>query len=92
MSLSQVQTVPEMRRLVEVAEAFVAGRVPFLAFYYTSLDICRTALSRGVHGPVGELCHQWLTNVERCRNEWGLANDPLTEAELKAWVAAQLVM
>ena len=78
------EQLPEAREMLTLAERYVADDLDFMELYH-AIQMCgRWAWQRNLAEPVRATCREWFSQADRCRNEFGIAKDPLTEDEFKA--------
>ena len=78
------------REMIRTAQAYLAGDVEFMSLYYTVQNTARDIKWFSTCAALRSVCAEWEQIVERCRNEWGLEADSLTEDQLRVWLAEQL--
>ena len=84
------EQLPEAREVLALAEQYVADDLDFMELYH-AIQMCgHWARERQLGDLVRDFCREWFTQADRCRNEMGIAKDPLTEDEFKAWLRQQL--
>jgi hypothetical protein len=84
------EQLPEAREMLSLTERYVADDVDFMELYHAIQMCAHWARERQLGEPVLQLCREWFSQADRCRNEMGMAKDPLTDDEFKAWLRRQL--
>ena len=81
-----VRTGKELRDLLEHANAYLNGEGSVISLHGYA------AKARGAvaHPDLVELLDEWVSMTNRAWNEFGTSVAPISEGELKAWIAKQL--
>ena len=84
------EQLPEASKMLALAERYTSDDLDFMQLY-DAIQMCgHLARERQLAATVRDFCGHWFSQADRCRNEMGLARDPLTEDEFKAWLRQQL--
>lgn len=90
MSDEFVHLIPELKELIKAGRRYLEGKssIHELNGYASSLRSVATLLH--AQPEVLELAEQWNCMINRRWNEWGLAEDPITEEEFCDWLKQQM--
>ena len=83
---------PEIAELIEVAKRFVAGEVHFSKLASLAGDLEFKTRAYSAHPSINKWAKEWALMADRCWNEYGQHDDPITETELRDWVREQLAV
>lgn len=92
MSAAKPLGVPELRALIDVARAYVAGEVHFSYVCIAVVRLEEAMRYMPVSGRIREMADEWGIMAVRVWPEWARIDNPISEAEFRAWVQAQLAV
>jgi hypothetical protein len=82
--------VTEVRKMIRAGQRYVSGEIHFGAFAAVTLECRYWAKVYNSHPAIQRLANDWTVWVDRRWNEWGQHVSALTDAELRALIAADL--
>lgn len=82
------KTGKELREMLAYSSLVLAG-TGTVAVLYIYAQIAREVAT---HPMIINLIDEWLSITGRALNEYGLIDDPVSEAELHRWISRQLKM
>ena len=90
MSEKIIHKIPELKELIKAGKYYLEGKssIHELNGYASSFKSAATLLH--AQPEVLDLAEQWYNMVNRRWNEWGLAEDPITEEEFRNWLKQQM--
>ncbi|HEY8503533.1 MAG TPA: hypothetical protein VIL46_03050 [Gemmataceae bacterium] len=80
----------EFRKMVESANRYLAGEEDFMSLYYAIAEAHIAVQRFGPDAAVAPIIREWRNMSDRCRNEFRLAPDPVTEEEFRDWLREQI--
>lgn len=82
--------LPELRNLVEVARAYLAGKVHYSHVCCAVPPFCDAARLFSAEPALKKMAEEWSTMAIRVWPEMAQIDNPITEAEFKQWVQTEL--
>lgn len=80
----------EFRNMVEAAESYLAGDRDFMDLYYVIAEAWHAVRLYGPDRTVAPIIREWSEMSGRCRNEWRMAPNPISEEQFRSWLVRQL--
>jgi hypothetical protein len=76
--------------MIETATRYLAGEENFHSVYYAIADAAHAVRMFGGGSVLVPIVDEWRDVADRCRNEFGLATEPISEADFKEWLRRQV--
>ena len=76
--------------LLECAESYLIGKSNFAALNGYAQNLKDDSLDSDENPKLVLLANEWIININRAWNEWGLEKNPLSEKEFKRWLSNQI--
>lgn len=76
--------------MIQSANRYLVGHEEFIDLYYAIAEALVAVQRYGRDSIVGPMILEWRDMSERCRNEFGMAHDPVTEDQFRIWLGNQL--
>ena len=80
----------ELALLIECAEKYLVGKSNYAALNGYAQNLKDHATHSQESSELVAFAEEWIVNINRAWNEWGLEKVPLSESEFKRWLSNEL--
>jgi hypothetical protein len=80
----------EFRKMIDSANRYLAGEEDLMSLCHAIAEAYIAVQRFGPDSTVAPIIREWRNMSDRCRNEFRLAPDPVTEEEFRAWLRQQI--